>query len=69
MIDEALSEIGKTPDEFYSYIDSWIEGDTVVVRVLKQHENEHFYDDPLFIKAEHFRFYENEEFLVFKIMH
>lgn len=50
-------------------IDSWIEGDTVVVRVLKQHENEHFYDDPLFIKADHFRFYENEEFLVFKIMH
>lgn len=26
MIDEALSEIGKTPDEFYGYIDSWIEG-------------------------------------------
>ena len=43
-------------------------GDTVVVRVLKQHENEHFYSDPLFIKAEHFRFYENEEFLVFKII-
>lgn len=69
MIDEALSEIGKTPNEFCSYIDSWVEGTTVVVRVLKQHENEHFYDDPLFIKAEHFRFYdENEEFLVFKII-
>lgn len=69
MIDEALSEIGKTPDEFYGYIDSWVEGDTVVVLVLKQHENEHFYDDPLFIKAEHFRFFfENEEFLVFKII-
>ena len=26
MIDEALSEIGKTPDEFYGYIDSWIGG-------------------------------------------
>lgn len=68
MIDEALSEIGKTPNEFCGYIDLWIEGDTVVVRVLKQHENEHFYDDPLFIKADHFRFYENEEFLVFKII-
>lgn len=69
MIDEALAEIGKTSAEFYGYIDSWIEGDTVVVRVLKQHENEHFYSDPLFIKADHFRFYGEEEFLIFKIMY
>lgn len=67
MIDEALSEIGKTPNEFYGYIDSWIDGDTVVVRVLKQHENEHLYNDPLLLKLIIFVFMVKKNFSYLKL--